>query len=110
VTRLLSARAGRIVALVALACVLLPTLALANAAGGGGMPYSAALATFNTSLVGEVAGIICIVCIVGGVVAFVAAGPMDALLLTIGRVIIGAAIISGATAFLALLGGTGAAI
>jgi type IV secretory pathway VirB2 component (pilin) len=96
--------------LAALAAVLaaLPAVALAANAGGGGMPYSAGLNTFSTSIRGEVAGILILVGIVGGVGLWIAGGQLEGMLNTIARVIIGGCIVGGVAVFMTTIGITGA--
>jgi type IV secretion system protein VirB2 len=84
--------------------------ALAGAAVGGGMPYSTFLTTFRTSVTGEVAGIICMIAIVAGVATYIFASAFDGVLLAIVRVVIGIAIVGGATTFITTAGVTGAIV
>lgn len=93
-----------------MALLLLPDLALAAAAGGGGMPYSGGLTTFRTSVTGEIAGIICLIGVIGAVAAYLLQGMLDGLMMSIVRVVIGACIIGGAAAFLTTVGVTGAIV
>jgi len=89
------------------------TPAIANAAatgGGGGMPYSAGLNTFSTSVKGEVAGILIVVGIVGGIGLWIAGGQLEGMLNTIAKCIIGACIIGGVVAFLGAIGVAGALV
>jgi type IV secretory pathway VirB2 component (pilin) len=97
-------------ALVTAAALVCPHLACAADAGGGGMPYSTGLATFKTSVTGEVAGIICLIAVIAGVAAYLLQGVMDHMMMTIVRVIIGVCIIGGAATFLTTMGVAGAII
>jgi type IV secretory pathway VirB2 component (pilin) len=99
-----------IVAAVLAAAIASPGLAHAAAAGGGGMPYSEGLGTIRTSVTGEIAGIICLIAIIGGVAAYLMRSVMDELLQKIVHVTIGVAIIGGAATFLATMGVAGAII
>jgi type IV secretion system protein TrbC len=90
--------------------VFLPELALAATTGGGGMPYSTGLTTFRTSVTGEVAGIICLIGVIGAVAAYLLQGMLDGLMMSIVRVVIGACIIGGAATFLTTIGVTGAIV
>ena len=47
----------KLLALAASAAAVVPNLAYAAAAAGGGMPYSGFLGTFKTSITGEIAAI-----------------------------------------------------
>ena len=90
---------------------LLPALAHAAAAGGGGgMPYSAGLTTFRTSVQGEIAGILIVVGIVGGIGLWIAGGQLEGMLNTVAKCIIGACIIGGVVAFLTAIGVAGALV
>jgi type IV secretory pathway VirB2 component (pilin) len=101
----------QIVAAIAVAALMLaPDLAFAAAAGGGGMPYSAGLNTFKTSVTGEVAAIICLIGVVAGVAAYLYQGVLDHLMLKIVQVVIAVAIIGGAATFLTTMGVTGAVV
>jgi type IV secretion system protein TrbC len=84
--------------------------AYAATAGGGGMPYSQGLNTFSTSVRGEVAAILIIIGVVGGVGLWIAGGQLEGLLQTIARVIIGACIVGGVVVFLTTIGVTGALV
>jgi type IV secretory pathway VirB2 component (pilin) len=95
---------------VTLAFMLAPHLAMAAAAAGGGMPYSGGLTTFRTSVTGEIAGILIVIAIVGGVGLWIFGGQLDGLMQTIVRVVIGGCIVGGVTAFMAAVGMTGAII
>ncbi|TLU71174.1 TrbC/VirB2 family protein [Lichenicoccus roseus] len=86
------------------------TARAATAAGGGGMPYSAGLNTFATSVQGEVAFIIILIAIVAGVGAFIFMGGLEVLLTTIGKTIIGIGIVGAVVAFATLAGVTGAIV
>jgi type IV secretory pathway VirB2 component (pilin) len=78
--------------------------------GGGGMPYSAGLQTFSTSVKGEVAGILIVVGIVGGIGLWIAGGQLEGMLNTIAKCIIGACIIGGVVTFLTAIGVAGALV
>lgn len=91
------------------ALVLLPGAAEA-AAGGGSMPYSSWLQTFKTSVTGEIAQIISLVVIVGGVAGWILAGQLEGLLQVLLRCGLGIAIIVGATAFITSIGSAGAVL
>lgn len=94
-----------------IASTLMPRLALAAAAaGGGGMPYSAGMNTFKTSVTGEIAGILIVIAIVCGVGLWIAGGQLDGLMHTIAKVIIGGCIVGGVVAFAAAVGMGGAVI
>jgi type IV secretion system protein TrbC len=97
-------------ALLIMGLTFLPDLALAATAGGGGMPYSTGLNTFRTSVTGEIAGIICLIGVIGAVIAYLLQGMLDGLMMSIVRVIIGACIIGGAATFLTTIGVTGAIV
>lgn len=92
----------------AAALILLPTVAMAATATGGGMPYSAGLNTFSQSVRGEIAGILILVGIVGGVGLWIAGGQLEGMLNTIARVIIGGCIVGGVVVFMTTIGITGA--
>src|ERR1700722_4314627 len=95
----------------ALVVTLLPDLAHAAAtAGGGGMPYSQGLNTFKTSVTGEVAGIICLVGVVGGLAAYLFKAVLDPLMMKIVQVVIAVCIVGGAATFLTSMGVTGAVV
>ncbi len=100
--------------LVAVACAVaavVPRIALAaTAAGGGGMPYSQGLGTFKTSVTGEIAGILIVIAIVAGVGLWIAGGQLDGLMHTIAKVVIGGCIVGGVVAFAAAVGMGGAII
>lgn len=91
------------------ALVLLPGAAEA-AAGGGSMPYSTWLQTFKTSVTGEVAQVISLVVIVGGVAGWILAGQLEGLLQVIMRSGLGIAIVVGAAAFITSVGSAGAVL
>jgi len=85
----------------------------ANAAvggGGGGMPYSTGLNTFNTSVKGEAAAILITVGVVGGIGLWIAGGQLEGMLNTIAKCIIGACIIGGVVTFLSAIGVAGALV
>ena len=88
--------------------VLLPGAAEAAAGGGGAMPYSTWLQTFKTSVTGEVAQIISLVVIVGGVAGWILAGQLEGLLQVLLRCGVGIAIIVGAATFITSTGSAGA--
>ena len=100
----------KLLALAASASAVVPNLAYAAAAAGGGMPYSGFLGTFKTSITGEIAAIICVVAIVAGVATYIFASAFDGILLTIVRVAIGCAIIGSAVTMLTTMGVTGAIV
>lgn len=102
----------RYLCLIAGTAVMLSPM-MANAAvtgGGGGMPYSGGLTTLNTSLRGEVAAILIVICVVCGVGGYIIAGQMEGLFNVIGRALIGIGIIGGVAAFATLAGVTGAIV
>jgi type IV secretory pathway VirB2 component (pilin) len=78
--------------------------------GGGAMPYSPGLTTFSTSLRGEIAGILIVIGVIGGVGLWIAGGQLEGMLQTIARVIIGACIVGGVVTFLTTIGVTGAVL
>jgi len=78
--------------------------------GGGAMPYSTGLTTFSTSLRGEIAGILIVIGVIGGVGLWIAGGQLEGMLQTIARVIIGACIVGGVVTFLSTIGVTGAVL
>ena len=86
----------------------LPIAAIAAQAGGGAMPYSTGLNTFSTSVRGEIAGILIIVGIIGGVGLWIAGGQLEGMLNNIAKVIIGACIVGGVVTFMTAIGITGA--
>jgi hypothetical protein len=90
--------------------VLAPAVANAAVGGGGGMPYSTGLNTFNTSVKGEVAAILITVGIVGGIGLWIAGGQLEGMLNTIAKCIIGACIIGGVVTFLSAIGVAGALV
>ena len=92
------------------ALALAPDPVFAGGAGGGGMPYSAGLSTFKTSVTGEVAGIIAVIGVVAGVAAYLYQGVLDPLLMKIVQVVIAICIIGGVTTFLTTMGVTGAVV
>lgn len=106
----MSNRVKLVLAVAALAVIALPHLALAGVAAGGAMPYSPFLTQFNTSVTGEIAGIICVIAIVAGVATYIFASAFDGVLLAIVRVVIGISIVGSATTFLATSGVTGAIV
>jgi hypothetical protein len=90
---------------------LAPKVSFAAAAGGGGaMPYSAGLRTFQTSVTTEVAGILIVIGVVGGVGLWIAGGQLDGMLNTIAKCVIGGCIVGGVLAFMAAVGMAGAVI
>ena len=91
-------------------CMLGIGTAYAAGAGGGGMPYSAGLNTFKTSVTGEVAGIIAVIGVVAGVAAYLYQGVLDPLLMKIVQVVIAVCIIGGVTTFLTTMGVAGAVV
>ncbi len=95
---------------VASALLLVPGAAEAAAGGGGAMPYSTWLTTFKTSVTGEVAQIISLIVIVGGVAGWILAGQLEGLLQVLLRCGLGIAIIVGATAFITSVGSAGAVL
>ena len=101
-------RAALIVAAVS-ALVLIPGAAEA-AQGGGAMPYSSWLQTFRTSVSGEIAQIISLVVVVGGVAGWILAGQLEGLLQVLLRCGVGIAIIVGAAAFITSIGSAGAVL
>jgi len=92
------------------AFLLVPGAAEAAAGGGGAMPYSTWLTTFKTSVTGEVAQIISLIVIVGGVAGWILAGQLEGLLQVLLRCGLGIAIIVGATAFITSVGSAGAVL
>lgn len=94
----------------AVIATVLPGAALAATAAGGGMPYSTGLGTFKTSVTGEIAGILIVIAVVGGVALWIGGGQLDGMLHHIAKVIIGACIVGGVVAFLAAIGVSGAII
>lgn len=92
------------------ALLLVPGAAEAAAGGGGAMPYSTWLTTFKTSVTGEVAQIISLIVIVGGVAGWILAGQLEGLLQVLLRCGLGIAIIVGATAFITSVGSAGAVL
>jgi len=93
------------------ALLLVPGAAEAAAGGGGGaMPYSTWLTTFKTSVTGEVAQIISLIVIVGGVAGWILPGQLEGLLQVLLRCGLGIAIIVGATAFITSVGSAGAVL
>ena len=92
------------------ALVLLPGAAEAAAGGGGGMPYSNWLTTFKTSVTGEIAQIISLIVVVGGVAGWILAGQLEGLLQVLLRCGLGIAIIVGAAAFITGVGSAGAVL
>jgi type IV secretory pathway VirB2 component (pilin) len=97
--------------LLSAALSIAPHLARAvTAGGGGGMPYSAGLNTFKTSVTGEIAGILIVIAIVAGVGLWIAGGQLDGLMHTIAKVVIGGCIVGGVVAFAAAVGMGGAII
>ena len=97
-----------LVAITALA--LSPDPAHAAAGGGGNMPYSNWLQAFKASVSGEIAQIISLVVVVGGVAGWILAGQLEGLLQVLLRCGIGIAIIVGATAFITGIGTAGAVL
>ena len=100
-------RAGLALAAVS-ALVLIPGAAEAAGAGGGSMPYSSWLQTFRTSVSGEIAQIISLVVVVGGVAGWILAGQLEGLLQVLLRCGVGIAVIVGAAAFITSTGSAGA--
>jgi type IV secretory pathway VirB2 component (pilin) len=101
----------KLVAFAFVATALVPHIAFAAAAaGGGGMPYSTGLNTFKTSVTGEIAGILIVIAIVAGVGLWIAGGQLDGLMHTIAKVVIGGCIVGGVVAFAAAVGMGGAII
>jgi|tagenome__1003787_1003787.scaffolds.fasta_scaffold20754042_2 type IV secretory pathway VirB2 component (pilin) len=82
----------------------------ASVTGGGAMPYSTGLTTFSTSLRGEIAGILIVIGVIGGVGLWIAGGQLEGMLQTIARVIIGACIVGGVVTFMTTIGVAGAVI
>ena len=77
-------------------------------AAGGAMPYSSGLGTLNSSVRGEVAAILIVICVVCGVGGYIIAGQMEGLFNVIGRALIGIGIIGGVGTFATIAGVTGA--
>lgn len=102
-------RALRVAGLAVLAFVAFADTALA-ANTGGSMPYSAWLTTFRSSVSGEVAMTIAVVCIVAGVGGWVAGGEMTGMLMYLVRAVAGLAIVIGAVAFLGTISAGGAVL
>ncbi len=91
--------------------LFIPNAAEAAAGGGGGgMPYSTWLQTFKASVSGEVAQVISLVVVVGGVAGWILAGQLEGLLQVIMRSGLGIAIIVGAVAFITSIGSAGAVL
>lgn len=90
------------------ALALVPGAAEAAAGGGGSMPYSSWLTTFKTSVSGELAQIISLIVVVGGVAGWILAGQLEGLLQVLLRCGVGIAIIVGAAAFITSTGSAGA--
>jgi type IV secretory pathway VirB2 component (pilin) len=98
-------------AVAALGPLAAPSAAYASiTGGGGGMPYSSGLGTLNTSVRGEVAAILIVICIVCGVGGYIIAGQMEGLFNVIGRAMIGIGIIGSVTTIAAVAGVTGALV
>src|SRR5689334_25337320 len=95
---------------VATASVALLRSAHAAVTGGGNMPYSGGIETFSTSLRGEIAGILIVIGVIGGVGLWIAGGQLEGMLQTIARVIIGACIVGGVVTFLTTIGVAGAVV
>lgn len=87
---------------------LVPGVAEAATGGGGSMPYSSWLQTFRTSVSGEIAQIISLVVVVGGVAGWILAGQLEGLLQVLLRCGVGIAVIVGAAAFITSTGSAGA--
>ena len=92
------------------ALALIPGAAEAAGAGGGAMPYSGWLQTFRASVSGEIAQIISLVVVVGGVAGWILAGQLEGLLQVLLRCGVGIAIIVGAAAFITSIGAAGAVL
>lgn len=90
------------------ALALVPGVAEAATGGGGSMPYSSWLQTFRTSVSGEIAQIISLVVVVGGVAGWILAGQLEGLLQVLLRCGVGIAVIVGAAAFITSTGSAGA--
>lgn len=88
---------------------LVPAVAFAAQAGGG-MPYSAALTTLRTSYSGEIAGILIIAGIIGGLAYWMFGGEMGQVMSTLCKLVICACIIGGSIQFLTTIGVTGAIV
>ena len=100
-----------VLALAAIAgLVLIPGAAEAAQGGGGSMPYSSWLQTFRASVSGEIAQIISLVVVVGGVAGWILAGQLEGLLQVLLRCGVGIAIIVGAAAFITSIGSAGAVL
>ena len=100
---------GTALAVAAIAALaLMPGIAEAAAGGGGAMPYSSWLQTFRTSVSGEIAQIISLVVVVGGVAGWILAGQLEGLLQVLLRCGVGIAVIVGAAAFITSTGSAGA--
>lgn len=97
-------------AVAAVSALLLIPGAAEAAAGGGSMPYSTWLTTFKTSVTGEIAQIISLIVIVGGVAGWILAGQLEGLLQVLLRCGLGIAIIVGAAAFITGIGSAGAVL
>lgn len=100
--RLLTAAAAA-----AAVALLLPDVAQA---AGGAMPYSSWLQQFRQSVSGEIAQIISLIVVVGGVGAWILAGQLEGLLQVLVRCGIGIAIIVGAATFITGFGGSAGAL
>ena len=90
------------------ALALVPGAAEAATGGGGAMPYSSWLQTFRTSVSGEIAQIISLVVVVGGVAGWILAGQLEGLLQVLLRCGVGIAVIVGAATFITSTGSAGA--
>lgn len=97
-------------AIAAVSALLLIPGAAEAAAGGGSMPYSNWLTTFKTSVTGEIAQIISLIVVVGGVAGWILAGQLEGLLQVLLRCGLGIAIIVGAAAFITGVGSAGAVL
>lgn len=97
-------------ALAAVAVLMVPDVAAAANAAGGGMPYSPGLTRFRTSLSGEVAMILIVIGLVGGGCMWIWGGEMSGMLAYIAKAIIVICIVGGVTGFMTSMGVTGALI
>jgi hypothetical protein len=91
--------------------VVFPAIAhAATATGGGGMPYSPGLNTYKGSATTEIAAIICMIGVIGGVAVYLQRHDIEPLLMKIVQVIVAICVIGGAATFITAVGVAGAIV
>jgi hypothetical protein len=84
--------------------------AAAMSGGGGAMPYSAGLGKFSTSVTTEIAMIVLLIAVVGGVAYYLSSKQLEGLLDRIVQIGIAAGVVGGAVVLFTTFGFTGAIV